>query len=162
MNRDINQLEDTLFDYIDQVKVIISQDTWENILLNCTKNELFVLMLLYRKSDVNMTQIAEYLNAPLNTTTGIVGRMEKKDMVRRVRSDFDKRVVTIVLTEFGQKQVGEIMAVFLDYGQKVIASLSTDELTVMTTVISKVVTLLKTSSVSKLTGESKIRKIVID
>ncbi len=162
MIKDINQLEDTLFDYIDQVKVIISQDTWENILLNCTKNEIFVLMLLYRKSDVNMTQIAEYLNAPLNTTTGIVGRMEKKDMVRRVRSDLDKRVVTIVLTEFGQKQVGEIMAVFLDYGQKVIASLSADELAVMTTVIGKVVALLKASPVTNPTGESKIRKITID
>jgi DNA-binding MarR family transcriptional regulator len=159
---DINQLEDTLLDYIDQVKVIIAQETWENILLNCTKNELFVLMLLYRKSDVNMTQISEYLNAPLNTTTGIVGRMEKKEMVRRMRSDIDKRVVTIVLTELGRKQIGDIMAIFLNYGQAIIASLDAEELTVMQNVLGKIVKLLKDHPVSQPASETKIRKIVIE
>ncbi len=162
MELDINHLEDTLLDYIDQVKVIIAQETWENILLNCTKNEMFVLMLLYRKSDVNMTQISEYLNAPLNTITGIVGRMEKKDMVRRQRSDADKRVVTIVLTEFGRKQIADIMAIFLNYGQAVIASLSAEELTVMQNVLGKIVKLLKDNPVNKPVAETKIRKIHIE
>lgn len=162
MSLEHNNLEDILFDLIDQVKVIISQETWENILLNCTKNELFVLMLLYRKSDVNMTQIAEYLNAPLNTTTGIVGRMEKKDMVRRVRSDFDKRVVTIVLTEYGSKQISEIIGMFLEYGQMIISTLKADELTLMANVVSKIVVLLQNKQVSKTTAEKKIRKIEIE
>ena len=162
MSIDKNNLEDILFDLIDQVKVIISQDTWENILLNCTKNELYILMLLYRKSDVNMTQIAEYLDAPLNTTTGIVGRMEKKDMVRRVRSDQDKRVVTIVLTDIGRNQISEIIGMFLEYGQKVISSLKPDELTLLTSVVSKVVALLQDKQVSKPVIDKKIRKIEIE
>lgn len=157
-----SSLEDTLFDLVDQVKIIISQDIWENILLNCTKNELFVLMHLYRKSDVNMTQIAEYLNAPLNTTTGIVGRMEKKDMVRRVRSDSDKRVVTIVLTEFGRNQIHDIINMFLEYGQKVMAHLKSEEITLLTSVVTKVVGLLQDNPVELPETEKKIRKIVIE
>jgi len=158
---DIENLENSLFDLIDQVKVIISEDFWENILMNCTKNELFVLLLLYRKSDVNMTQIAEYIGAPLNTTTGIVGRMEKKDMVRRVRSEGDKRVVTIVLTDFGQKQVGDILGMFLKHGQMVISTLSAEELTLMSGVIGKVVAILQNSKRISVTTEKKIRKIEI-
>lgn len=157
-----SSLEETLFDLIDQVKIIISQDIWENILLNCTKNELFVLMHLYRKSDVNMTQIAEYLNAPLNTTTGIVGRMEKKDMVRRVRSDSDKRVVTIVLTEFGRNQIHDIISMFLEYGQKVMAHLKSEEIALLTSVVTKVVGLLQDNPVELPETEKKIRKIVIE
>lgn len=162
MKFDKNSLEESLFDWVDQVKIIISQDIWENILLNCTKNELFVLILLYRKSDVNMTQIAEYLNAPLNTTTGIVGRMEKKDMVRRVRSDSDKRVVTIVLTEFGHKQIYDIMSMFLEYGQKVMSHLKTEEITLLTSVVTKIVGLLKENPVDPPETEKKIRKIAIE
>ena len=162
MALDNHLLEDTLLDYIEQVKVIIAQETWDNILLDCTKNELFVLMLLYRKSDVNMTQIAEYLNAPLNTTTGIVGRMEKKEMVRRLRSDTDKRVVTLVLTQQGRQQISDIMAIFLKYGQEIIASLSAQELTVMQNVLSKIIKLLKNYPVEQVPRESKIRKIPIE
>ncbi|HAS73035.1 MAG TPA: MarR family transcriptional regulator [Clostridiales bacterium UBA8960] len=155
-------MENILFDLIDQVKVIISEDIWENILMNCTKNELFVLMLLYRKSDVNMTQIAEYIGAPLNTTTGIVGRMEKKDMIRRVRSESDKRVVTIVLTEFGRKQVGDIFGMFLQYGQIVISTLSAEELTLLSGVIGKVVAILQNNKPLSVATEKKIRKIEIE
>jgi DNA-binding MarR family transcriptional regulator len=151
-----------MFDLIDQVKVLISQETWENILLNCTKNELLVLMLLYRGSDVNMTQIAEYLNAPLNTTTGIVSRMEKKDMIRRMRSEQDKRIVTIVLTDFGKKQISEIIGIFLDYGQRVITTLTTEEIALMTSVIGKVVAIVQEKQSTDQAPIKKVRKIVIE
>jgi DNA-binding MarR family transcriptional regulator len=119
-------------------------------------------MLLYRESDVNMTQIAEYIGAPLNTTTGIVGRMEKKDMIRRVRSESDKRVVTIVLTEFGRKQVGDIFGMFLQYGQIVISTLSAEELTLLSGVIGKVVAILQNNKPLSVATEKKIRKIEIE
>ena len=110
----------------------------------------------------NMTQIAEYIGAPLNTTTGIVGRMEKRDMVRRVRSEGDKRVVTIVLTEFGKKQVGDILGTFLQYGQMVIKTLSGEEMSLMSGVIGKVVSILQNNKLKSTTEEKKIRKIVIE
>jgi DNA-binding MarR family transcriptional regulator len=162
MGFDINHLEDSLFDLIDQVKVIISQDVWENMLLNCTKNEVFVLMLLYRQSDVNMTQIAEYLNAPLNTTTGIVSRMEKKDMVRRLRSELDKRVVTIELTEFGHRQMSEILGMFVHYGKMVMTALKAEEIALMANVVGKIIALLQNNPVNRPFEEKKIRKIAID
>jgi MarR family transcriptional regulator, organic hydroperoxide resistance regulator len=162
LNLDLNHLQESLFDLIDQVKIVISQEIWDNLLLNCTKNELFVLMLLYRKSDVNMTQIAEYLGAPLNTTTGIVSRMEKKNMVSRVRNDLDKRVVTIHLTDFGHQQISEIIGMFMHYGEKIITSLKAEELSLMSDVVGKVISILQDNPVNKPPSDHKIRKINIE
>lgn len=162
MNFDVNNLENMMFDYIDQIKVLLSQDTWENILLNCTKNEVLVLMMLYRGRDINMSQIADYLNAPLNTTTGIVSRMEKKKMIRRVRSEEDKRVVTIVLTESGSQEIGNIMTVFLDYGHRILSALSKEEMTLLSGVVQKLIRIVNEPVEKEETRQKKIRKIIIE
>ena len=151
-----------MFNYIDQFKVLLSQDTWDNILLNCTKNEMLVLLQLYRGADINMSQIAEYLDAPLNTTTGIVSRMEKKQMVQRIRNENDKRVVTIMLTETGSKQINDIIGMFLTYGEKIISSLSADELGLMGKLINKVVTIIQETPLEAKSKDKKIRKITIE
>ncbi len=163
MKIDINNLENIIFDFIDQIKVLLAPETWENILLNSTKNELLILMLLYRGSDVNMTQIADYLNVPLNTATGIVTRMEKKEIILRVRSLEDKRVVTIVLTENGKQQMHSILATFMGYGQKIIASLTTEEMDLIGTVMGKVVSLLQEVRLNEEEKPmNKVRKIMIE
>lgn len=161
MKIDFNQLEDTLFNMLDQVKVLISQETWENILLNCTKNEMLVLMLLYRGSFVNMSQIAEYLNVPLNTATGIVTRMEKKNMIQRERSIEDKRVVTIVLTDEGKAQIKAMISAFMHYGQKVLSVLTEEELRVTESVIGKVLQVIQEEGVRE-QKTSVVRKITIE
>ena len=162
MEFETNNLENMMFDYIDQFKVLLSQDTWDNILLNCTKNEMLVLLQLYRGADINMSQIAEYLDAPLNTTTGIVSRMEKKQMVQRIRNENDKRVVTIMLTETGSKQINDIIGMFLTYGEKIISSLSADELGLMGKLINKVVTIIQETPLEAKSKDKKIRKITIE
>lgn len=157
-----DNLENMIFDYFDQFKVLLSSTTWENILLNSSKNEILVLMLLYRGSDVNMSQIADYLDAPLNTTTGIVSRMEKKQMISRVRSESDKRVVTIVLTESGRTQISNIMEMVVMYGEKILSTLTQEELSLLTGVISKLTDLIQSTDPEVKPLEKKVRKIVIE
>lgn len=162
MDFDFNNLETTLFNFFDQIKVLIAQETWDNILLNCTKNELLVLMRLYRSSDVNMTMISQDLNVPLNTATGIVARMEKKDLVLRERNTDDKRVVTIKFTDAGKQQFNLIMKTFMQYGQQIMASLTADEMTLVGKILEKVIDLLKETQLNLDVTPSTVRKIVID
>ena len=162
MNISVNEIESSVFDFIDQFKILLSQDTWENILLNCTKNELLVLLLLYRQTDVNMTQIALYLDAPVNTVTGIVSRMEKKKIVQRLRKEEDKRVVTIVLTEIGAKQIADIIRIFLGYAQKMLLTLTEEEFKLLSKVMGNVVNIIKETPTEKVTLTKKIRKIEIN
>ena len=84
---DINKIEEIIFNYIDEFKVLFFPQQWSNIFLDFSKNEILALLFLYRKKDANMTEIAEYIMAPLNTTTGVIARLEKKLMVERIRSE---------------------------------------------------------------------------
>ncbi len=158
-----NNFEETLFEYVEQFRVLIAPETWGNILAECSKNELLVLLLLYQKGESNMSQIAEYLNVPLNTATGIISRMENKKMVDRNRHPEDKRVVTITLSDGGRRQMAEIIKSFSYYGQRIMTVLTQDELELLGRVLDKVINLLKEV---KLQGSQEppkqIRKIVIE
>ena len=46
-------------------------------------------MAAVSKTQVNMTEIAEYIHVPLNTATGIINRMEKNGLIERTRSQED-------------------------------------------------------------------------
>ena len=158
-----NNLEETLFEYVEQFRVLIEPETWGNILAECSKNELWVLLLLYRKGESNMSQIAEYLNVPLNTATGIISRMENKKMVDRNRHPDDKRVVTIALSDGGRRQMAEIIKNFSYYGRRIMGVLTQDELKLLGRVLDKVLKLLQEEKQQGSQEPPKrIRKIVIE
>lgn len=158
-----NNLEEILFEYVEQFRVLVAPETWGNIMADCSKNELLVLLLLYRKGESNMSQIAEYLNVPLNTATGIISRMENKKMVGRNRHPDDKRVVAIALSDGGRRQMDEILKNFSYYGRRIMDVLTQDELKLLGRVLDKVLNLLQEE---KQQGSQeppkKIRKIVIE
>ena len=128
MNSGMQEMERVIFEYLDKFKVLISPQTWENLLMDCSKNEVFVMLLLYRRGQVNMTQIAEYIQVPLNTATGVVARMEKRSLLQRSRSEEDKRVVTIQMTEIGMECIKSILGEFFHYGQIILNKLTPQEL----------------------------------
>ncbi|MCR1840040.1 MarR family winged helix-turn-helix transcriptional regulator [Murimonas intestini] len=163
MKLDQNKLEEIFFEYFDRIKTLISSETWENALLNSSKNELLILLLLYRRQEVNMTQIAEYIHVPLNTATGIVDRMEKKKLAVRQRSREDKRVVTISLAEAGKEQLGSIIREFVRLGEKVTGVLTAEELETAGRILDKVLLVLtEEQAEDKPAVPKKVRKIVIE
>lgn len=156
-----NDLQNRMFDYVDQIKELMSSDMWENLLLDCTKNELFIMWLLYRKQEVNMSAIAEYIHIPLNTATGIVGRMEKRGLIERNRSKEDKRVVTVRMAARGYKQMQAIMTEIMYYGQRVMNEFSSEEIDILLRMLEVLKTVLsKKEPVSQST--KKVQKITID
>ena len=146
------ELSQMVVDYIDEVKELLSSDLWENIFLNCSKNEVFVLWLLYQKGAVNMTEIAEYIHTPLNTATGIISRMEKNGLVLRSRSDEDKRVVNIGFSQKGMEQFEAL---------KVMGSFTADEMTLFYKMTSKIMEILRQEN-SRVNTPKKVRKITIE
>lgn len=138
-----NSIEDILFEYIEQFRLLISPEVLGNVLMECSKNEMLVLLFLYQKGESNMSQISEYLGTPLNTATGIITRMEKKKMVSRNRNSDDKRVVTIILTDTGKLQISEIIKNLARYGQRLMNDLTQNELEVLKNVLDKVINILR-------------------
>lgn len=162
MDLNENNIENILFDFIDQIKMLLAPETWQNILLNLSKNEMLVMILLYRETNVNMTRIAEYLNVPLNTATGIVARMEKKGIALRVRSVEDKRIVNIVLSDMGKEQLQNILQMLINYGTQIISSLSADEIALFGKVFDKAIAAIQDVQKTEDKQANKVRKITIE
>ncbi|CAN5425215.1 hypothetical protein BH10ACI1_BH10ACI1_06420 [soil metagenome] len=49
-----------------------------------------------------MREIAEYLHVAVSTVTGLVDKLEEKELVKRERSSEDRRVIRITLTAKGE------------------------------------------------------------
>lgn len=150
-----------IIDYIEEVKELLSSDLWGNIFLNCSKNEVLVFWLLYQKSEVNMTEIAEYIHVPLNTATGIINRMEKNELIVRTRSKEDKRVVLIGFSEKGMTQFQKLINELMYYGMKVMSSFTKEEMDVFYKMTTKVKEILKQEKRKEETPK-KVRKITIE
>ena len=157
----VGTIEQQIYQYVDQIKDLLSSELWENILLDCTKNEILVLWLLYQSKEVNMTQIADYIHAPLNTASGIITRMEKRKLVSRQRSQEDKRVVTITLGGKGEAQIQAIIKEVVFYGSKIMQSFSQEEIQIFTRMMDRVINIMKEEHM-KDTVHTKVRKITIE
>ena len=148
-------------DYIEEAKELLSSDLWENIFLNCTKNEVLIFWLLYQRNEVNMTEIAEYIHVPLNTATGIINRMEKSELIVRTRSKEDKRVVLVGFSEKGMAQFQNLVDELLYYGMKVMSSFTKEEVELFCKMTTKVLEVLRQEKKKEETPK-KIRKITIE
>lgn len=150
-----------IIDYIEEVKELLSSDIWENIFLNCSKNEVLIFWLLYQKSEVNMTEIAEYIHVPLNTATGIINRMEKNELIVRTRSKEDKRVVLIGFNEKGMAQFQNLINQMIYYGMKVMSSFTKEEMDLFYKMTTKVMEVLRQEKKKEATPK-KVRRITIE
>ena len=148
-------------DYIEEVKELLSSDIWENIFLNCSKNEVLIFWLLYQRGEVNMTEIAEYIHVPLNTATGIINRLEKNELIVRTRSKEDKRVELIGLSEKGMTQFQSLVNELMYYGMKVMSSFTKEEMNLFYKMTTKVKEILRQEKRKEDTPK-KVRKIIIE
>ena len=158
---EFQQIEQQIYKYVDQVKDLLSSEIWDIILLDSTKNEILVLWLLYRSQEVNMTQLAEYIHAPLNTATGIITRMEKRKLISRQRSQEDKRVVTITLGIKGEAQIQSIIKEVVFYASKIMQSFSQEEINLFVRMMDRVVDIMKEERIQD-RQHQKVRKITIE
>lgn len=160
MDKKVSEAE--LYAYVEQIKDLVSSDLWDTILLDCSKNEILILWLLYRQHEVNMTQIADYIHVPLNTATGIVSRMEKKNLLLRTRSEQDKRVVIIRLGETGNEQIQKIMKEIFYYMNAVIQEFDEAEIGVLLKFGKVLLEVMQKRKIQDTEQTNKIRKITIN
>jgi DNA-binding MarR family transcriptional regulator len=73
-----------------------------------TGPQLTVLKILSGIGDLSLSSLSGRIKARNSTVTGIIDRMEREGLVRRERSEADRRVVLIRLTPEGEKIADEI------------------------------------------------------
>lgn len=162
---DISKIEQIIFNHIDEFKVLLFPEQWSDIFLDFSKNEILVLLLLYRKKNANMTQIAEYIIAPLNTATGVIARLEKKLMVERIRSEEDRRIVLITLTEIANTVIQKEKDIIIKYFISIYGKLTQEEISSALSIYNKVLGVFKEIKNPVKEEEipvKKLRKIIIE
>lgn len=73
-----------------------------NKVYNVSSAQLNCLLALKENGPLPITQIANYIMVKGSTVTGIIDRLEKKDLVKRTRISKDRRVITVELTKTGE------------------------------------------------------------
>ncbi|MGQ9631530.1 MAG: MarR family winged helix-turn-helix transcriptional regulator [bacterium] len=68
-----------------------------------TPTQYFILNILWERDGIPLNEIADLQCCSRSTITGVVNTMERNGLVRRKRSDDDRRVVFLHLTEKGRK-----------------------------------------------------------
>ncbi len=74
---------------------------------NITKQELSLIGFIGRTGEVIMREIAEYLEVPYSTATGIIDKLTQKKLLKRVNSESDRRTVKVCLTPKKGKELFE-------------------------------------------------------
>lgn len=152
--------ESLIFDYIDEFKFLFFPDKWSTVFLDYSKNEILVLLYLYKKKTANMTELSEYIFSPLNTATGVIGRLEKKKMVARVRGDRDRRVVNIELTPAAEEFLSQEKKLLEYYFSEIYKALTAEEKKAFISIAAKVVSVLKKDRDEG--PAKKVKRIVIE
>lgn len=112
---------------LDNFKKILYPGDLVDIDLRFSKSELFTLLLADRKPEVTMSELSEYIHAPMSTSTGIVDRLVKKKYLSRGRGEQDRRVVTIRLTPDGETLIGELKRYWMTIASTVLRNLTAEE-----------------------------------
>jgi DNA-binding MarR family transcriptional regulator len=85
---------------------------------------MHVMWLLQHHGDLSMSRLAELLDVSFSNATGIVDRMEERELVERVRVPDDRRVVLVRIGPKGLDALEETEALKQDRLQAILGHLS--------------------------------------
>jgi MarR family transcriptional regulator, organic hydroperoxide resistance regulator len=106
-----------------KISTIIKQKGRE-ILTNypITTPQFIALQWLLEEGDLTIGELSKKLHLAFSTTTDLVDRLEKNELVKRVRDPKDRRVVQIHLLEKGKIIIDEVIEKRQQYLQEVLQS----------------------------------------
>ncbi|MCG8400054.1 MAG: MarR family transcriptional regulator [Firmicutes bacterium] len=112
---------------LDNIQKIVVPEEIITIELSISRFELLALVLSDKYETVTMSNLAQGMSVPMSTATGIVDRLVKKELLKRDRSEEDRRVVTVSLTKNGKALVEDLKKHFHNYLDRVRGLLSEEE-----------------------------------
>ncbi|KGR83326.1 MarR family winged helix-turn-helix transcriptional regulator [Lysinibacillus odysseyi] len=92
-----------------------------------TPPQFVALQWLHESGDMTIGDLSNKMYLAFSTTTDLVDRMEKNELVQRVRDEQDRRVVRIHLLKEGERIIQEVIEKRQDYLRDLLGSFDTDE-----------------------------------
>lgn len=92
------------------------------------KSDIFALLILQRRGQATMSELAADMNAPLSTATGIGARLARKGLASRERDSLDRRVIVLQLTPEGAELAVRVRSYLDGLIGRITSVLTPDEL----------------------------------
>ncbi|AXT56232.1 MarR family transcriptional regulator [Aquimarina sp. AD1] len=85
----------------------------------------------------NLSTIQERMVSKMSNTTRLVDKLIKKDLVKRIICETNRRKVEITITENGNKFLDKISPVMDNFEKKITSNLSKEELNILNNLLNK-------------------------
>lgn len=148
---------------LDTLRKLLYPEEWIAVDMTLSKTELLTLLQVDRNGEIIMSRIADYINIPMSTATGMVERLVKKGYIERTRSDSDRRIVTIRLTGTGRTLAEDLKCRIMGFLKLLMENLTDEEAKLLYNIFIKATDLFsrKNEMESNDTG-NEVKKIEIE
>lgn len=92
-----------------------------------TPPQFVALQWLFEHGDMTIGDLSNKMYLAFSTTTDLVDRMEKNELVVRIREEQDRRVVRIKLLKEGERVIEEVIQKRQEYLKTVLADFTVEE-----------------------------------
>jgi DNA-binding MarR family transcriptional regulator len=103
--------------------------------LKVTRSQWWVLAYVSRKDGMAQTQLAEKLDVGKVAIGGLIDRLERSGLVKRVPDEQDRRIKRIFLTPKGKRLVEKLREVSMDFNELVLQGIPASDLVTTTEVL---------------------------
>ncbi|WP_332649769.1 MarR family winged helix-turn-helix transcriptional regulator [Lysinibacillus sp. 54212] len=108
-----------------------------------TPPQFVALQWLHEFGDMTIGELSTKMYLAFSTTTDLVDRMEKNELVQRIRDEQDRRVVRIHLLPEGERIIEEVIEKRQNYLRDLVEHFETDEATELLKLLQKLHLLMK-------------------
>jgi DNA-binding MarR family transcriptional regulator len=103
--------------------------------LKVTRSQWWVLAYVSRKDGMAQTQLAEKLDVGKVAIGGLIDRLERSGLAKRVPDEQDRRIKRIFLTPKGKRLVEKLREVSLEFNERVLQGIPASSLVTTTEVL---------------------------
>ncbi len=141
------ELFDRYLDKLDEMMPYVvrrlHQELAQSLEEGITGNQFFVMKMINDRGQMTVSEVAEEFNVSLSAVTSLVDRLHKTGMVERRRSEDDRRVVWLELTERGRNIVGACLESRRRILRRYLDKLDEKELEFMIEVNEKIISMMR-------------------
>lgn len=95
--------------------------------LDLTHLQFSILMNVYKYNLSTQKEILQYTNGDEASVTRLIDRLELKGLIKRVKSETDKRKKKIILTETGEALINKAIGQAIRINKEIVKDLDKDE-----------------------------------
>ncbi len=130
------------------------------------KTDLLALLMLHRRGEATMSELAADLGVPLSTATGIGARLTRRRLIERERSVQDRRVIVNRLTSEGRELAVTVQSQIDGIINRITSALTPDEVAQLMVLVQKVLHAFQGEAPGPAPAPAddapKVRKILLD